>query len=359
MNAPSTLTKVSQAACASMILMSCRGDLLQAEQAARTFPHAPEIEAYFKSAVSAGTTSDPNWASGLTVHAAVVDGFVGALRQATVLGKLRGLRRVPFNVRALVQTTGSEARFVDEGQPAPVAALGFAAVQLAWAKLQTILVFTSELTRFWSAASESQVGGDMVDGVGSGMDKAFLGDPAAIPAGFAPASILHHVAPVRASSGSSVAAITDDVKVLLATQINAGNDLSNSVIVMSPRSALHISTLRDSSGQLAFPTMNVVGTGAMFGLPVLVSGGVALAGSPTDSYIAVLNPKRILIADDGLATLDYSRHAAVQLNDQPSSGGQALSDLWSQGLVGLKISRYVNWARADDSAVSWLSDVQY
>ncbi len=355
--ASSARSNVSQAARTAMVLMSCRGDLLQAERiAGTTFPHEPAVAAYFKGAISAGGTSDVNWAASLAAHAQVVDGFVTAQRAASVLGKLRGVRRVPFSTRTMTATTGSRGAFVSEGAPAPVSAMGFQATQLAFAKYQVLVVFTGEISRVWSAASEAQIGDDMVAATVAGIDLAFLGDPSAITD---PPSILHGIAPVRASTGATVAAITDDVKALLTAQVNAGNSLVDSVFVMSSRSALHFSTLRDTAGQLAFPSMNAIGTGTLFGLPALVSGGVALAGSPNDSYIALLCPRRILLADDGQATLDTSRHAALQMQSEPSSGGQPLVDLWSKNLTALKISRWINWARADSSAASWLSDVQF
>jgi HK97 family phage major capsid protein len=351
-----TRSKVSSAARAAMLLMATKGDLLQAEDAAlRAFPHDAAVQAYFKAAVSAGGTSDIHWAASLAAHAEVVGGLVAAQRAASVLGKLRGVRRVPFNTRTVAATTGSEGSFVLEGTPAPVAEMDLATTQLAHAKYQCVLVFTRELTRTWTPAAEDSIGADLVAGAAAGIDKAFLGDPSAVAE---PASILHGITPLP-STGGTVAAITNDLKALLAQQIAFGNDLSNSVFVMSAKTALHISTLRDPSG-LAFPTMNVAGTGTLFGLPALVSGGVALAGSPSDGgYIALLNPARILLADDGEALLDVSQHGAVQMQSAPSTGGQALLSLWQHGFSAVRVTRFINWARASDDAVSLLGDVQY
>lgn len=342
----------------AMLLMAHKGDLLQAEQAAgHTFPASPEVVQYLKSAVNAGTTTDVAWAAPLAAHTAVIAGFVDLLRAASVVGKLQGsLRPAPFGARTLTQTAGSQAQFVGEGRPAPVSALGFdAATQLGWTKMQCIVVFTSELTRAWTQAGEDQIRADMVAGVAAGMDRAFL-DPA-VGAASDPPSVTYGITP-RPSSGSTVAAITADLKALMAEQIAAGNDLSATVWIMSPRSALHISTLRDTAGQLAFPGASVVG-GSLLGLPLLVSGAVALTGSPTDSFTVLLNPRRILVADDGLATIDVSEHAALQMNDAPSSGGQSLASLWQLGLAAVRVTRFINWQRASDDAVSVLSDVQF
>jgi hypothetical protein len=51
--------------------------------------------------------------------------------------------------------------------------------------------------------------------------------------------------------------------------------------------------------------------------------------------------------------------AAVQLNDSPSPGDQPLASLWQLGLTAVRMTRYINWSRASDDAVSLLRDVQY
>jgi HK97 family phage major capsid protein len=337
-------------------LMAARGNLFDAEQVAgRSFQTTPEVMHVLKSAVAAGTTSDPAWAAPLAAHSAVIAGFVELLRSASVLGRLKGMRSAPFDTRTLVQSAGSQGAFVAEGHPSPITSQGFVTTQLPSAKFQCTAIFTSELVRVWTQASEDQVHNDMIAGGTAGLDRAFL-DPT-IGVTSTPASITHGIT-AHASTGATVAAITADLKVLMSEQISYGNDLSTSVWILSPRSALHLSTLRDSSGQLAFPTVTVLG-GTLFGLPVLVSGAVALAGSPNDSYIVLLNPKRVLLADDGLLTLDVTGTAAVQLNDAPSPGDQPLASLWQLGLTAVRMTRYINWSRADDTAVSLLVDVQY
>jgi HK97 family phage major capsid protein len=340
----------------AMLLMAHKGNLIEAEsRAVRSFPASVEIQNYFKSAVSAGTTSDPAWAAPLAAHSAVIAGFVELLRSASVLGRLKGLRSAPFDTRTLIQSAGSQGAFVAEGHPSPITAQGFATTQLPPAKFQCTAIFTSELVRVWTQASEDQVHNDMIAGGTAGLDRAFL-DPT-IGLTSTPASITHGIT-AHASTGATVAAITADAKTMMAEQIAAGNDLSATVWIMTPRSALHLSTLRDTAGQLAFPTVTVLG-GTLFGLPVLVSGAVALAGSPNDSYIVLLNPKRVLLADDGLLTLDVTGTAAVQLNDSPSPGDQPLASLWQLGLTAVRMTRYINWSRASDDAVSLLRDVQY
>jgi HK97 family phage major capsid protein len=355
---PTARTKGGPLTRVAMLLMAHKGDLIQAENAAgRSFPTSPEIQGYLKSAIAAGSTADVAWAASLNAHASVIAGFVDLLRNASVIGRLQGLRSAPFNTRTLVQTSGSKGAFVGEGRASPIGAPAFETTQLWPAKYQCTVVFSSELVRVWTQASEDQVRTDMVAGASAGLDRAFL-DPT-IGAEADPPSITHGIVP-KASTGSTVDAITADLKDRMAQQISYGNDLSTSVWVMSPRSALHISTLRDSAGQFAFPGASVLG-GSLLGLPLLVSGAVALAGSPNDSYIVLLNPRRILLADEGLATIDVSEHTTLQMLDAPvgSPTGASNVSLWQLGLSAVRVTRILNFKRAADDAVSLLSDVQF
>lgn len=354
----SARAKAAPAVRYAMVLMAHRGNMLEAEQAAgRSFQTTPEVVHVLKSAVSAGTTSDVAWAAPLAEHSAVIAGFVELLRSESAFGHLQGLMRpAPFDTRTMIQTTGSQGAFVGEGRPSPISAQGFATTQLALAKYQCTIVTTTELVRVWTQASEDQVRNDMLAGAAAGLDRAFL-DPTIAAGVSTPASITYGITP-RVSTGSTIAAITSDAKWMMGEQIAAGNDLSTSVWVMSPRSVLHISTLRDTAGQLAFQTVNVTG-GTLFGLKVLVTSAVALAGSPNDSYVALINPRRILVADDGLLTFDVSQHAALQMSDSPSPGDQPLVSLWQNSLSAVRLTRYINYQRASTDAVSLLSDVQF
>lgn len=83
----------------------------------------PEVEAVQRAAVAAGRTTDPAWAAPLVDYQNVAGKFIELLRPATIIGRIQGFRRVPFNVTMPAQTTPSSAQWVCEGKPKPVRAL--------------------------------------------------------------------------------------------------------------------------------------------------------------------------------------------------------------------------------------------
>jgi hypothetical protein len=46
---------------------------------------------------------------------------------------------------------------------------------------------------------------------------------------------------------------------------------------------------------------------------------------------------------NGLAEVDISRNAAVQLDTTPSEGPQEQISLWQLNLVGIRVQRFINW----------------
>ena len=62
-----------------------------------------------KAAVAVGTTTDATWAGPLVVTQPLNE-FLELLRPRTLLGRIPGLRQVPFNVSVPTQTTGRHLR---------------------------------------------------------------------------------------------------------------------------------------------------------------------------------------------------------------------------------------------------------
>jgi HK97 family phage prohead protease len=94
----------------------------------------PEVSLALKTAVGAGTTTDTTWASPLVYNSNLASEFVEYLRPQTIMGRMDGLRRVPFNVRYPVQNGGSTVGWVGQGAPKPVSKLSFTSGSLGMAK---------------------------------------------------------------------------------------------------------------------------------------------------------------------------------------------------------------------------------
>src|SRR5690606_28132554 len=161
-----------------------------------------------------------------------------------------------------------------------------------------------------------------------------------------------------ASTGATIAAITQDVENLMGKFIAANLNLSRAVWVMSPSTALSLSMKRNNQDQFAFPTVTPDG-GTFFGRPVLTSNHVAATGSPTEQLIVLMDPSEIFLADDGGFSIDMSQEASLQMDDAPSAGAQSLVSLWQNNLAALRAEKSINWMRRRDAAVQMLDNANW
>lgn len=341
----------------AMALAHSKGNLVQAEQIAKRWHDStPEVEIALKAAMTAGSTTTSHWASELVEYNTMAGEFLELLRPATILGKLDGLRRVPFNVRIIGQTQGATVNWVGQGLAKPVSELALTSVTLGFAKIAGIVVITQELARFSSPSAEQLVRDDLVKTIAQFMDQQFIDPGVAAVANVSPASITNGITPTQ-STGATVALVTADVSALFRGFIAAGLAPTKGVWIMSASSALALSLLRTSQDIFAFPNINMTG-GTFFGLPVVVSESVPHSTS-AGSIIILLDQSEVYIADDGGVSIDVSEQASLQMNSTPSAGAQSLVSLWAQNLVGIRAERFCTWQRRRDTAVAYLDNVHY
>lgn len=286
--------------------------------------------------------------------------FAEFLRPQTILGRLAGLRRVPFNVRMLAQTGGTAAHWVGETHPKPLSAASFEGETLPLAKVCAICVITGELLRSSAPSAESVLSADLGRAGAQAMDEAFIDPANAGISDVKPASVTSGVTPI-ASTGSMVANIDNDLDALLNALSAAGSDLGAAVWVMRPRTAIYLARLRapGGDGALAYPGMSARG-GVLMGLPVITSANVPVSstsGNPTS--ITLLDPSQIALADEGEAELGVALHASVQMEDAPQTGAQSQVSLWQRGLAALRAERTINWRARRAGMAQVLSGVTY
>ncbi|MDP9463315.1 MAG: phage major capsid protein, partial [Actinomycetota bacterium] len=126
------------------------------------YPDQPRIQQYLKGAVPAATTTDSVWMGAAVDPTNLAGEFIEFLRPQTIIGKfgtggIPSLRRVPFNVRILGQTSGGEGYWVGQGAPKPLTSFQVAPTTLTWAKVANIAVVTEELLRFSSLSADAMV----------------------------------------------------------------------------------------------------------------------------------------------------------------------------------------------------------
>jgi HK97 family phage major capsid protein len=334
-----------------------KGNWMQAEVLANNlYKDMPELGIVFKAATNAGTTTDATFAGPLVQYTDMVSEFIELLRPQTIIGRLDQVRRVPFNIRIPRQTAGTTGTFVGEGLPTPVRELDFDNITLTWAKASTIVVLTAELAKLSNPSAEALVRQDLMDGISQYLDKRLI-DPA-YPgvANVSPASLTNGVTPVQAT-GATLAALDANVRTLMTTFADAELGLSSGVWVMSASLAIRLSMMRTNQDSKAFPELSVNG-GSFYGLPVIVSNNVAPSGSPGDQHLLLINQREVLLADDNQMMIDVSTEAALEMNDAPSGGATSLRSLWQNGLMGVKVDRWINWTKRRSQAVQFIDKAQ-
>jgi HK97 family phage major capsid protein len=308
-----------------------------------------------KTAVAAGTTTASGWASQLAEQTNLVAEFIELLRPATLIGRVPGLRGVPFNIKVPTQTGGGTYSWVGQGQPKPLTAPTFSQATLDIAKAAGIIVLTEELIRYSSPSAEALVRDEMIRGIGAFLDDAFIDPTAAAVANVNPASITNGVTGT-AASGTTEADAREDLNALLKALADDNYPLGEVVLITSESIAFTLGGLVNPLGQPSFPGLSVTG-GTIRGVPVIASNSVGA------QIVAVLSPS-ILLADDGGVELDMSREASVQMDTSPDpqesvDANTVYVSLWQMNMVGLRAERFINWKKARSTAVDRIHTVAY
>ena len=358
----------------AMCLMAAKGNTAVAlEIAKQRYPDNARIHTILKAAVAGGTTTDPTWAGALVPEYPTFAGdFVEDLRPQTIVGKfgtggIPALRRVPFNIRILGQTSGGSGYWVGQAAPKPVTKFDFAATKLGWAKVANIAVLSQELVRFSNPSAEALVRQGLADALIARMDIDFVDPDKALVADVSPASITNGITP-DFPSGTDAAAVRADVQTLFGAFIAANNTPTNGVWIMSNTTALALSLMTNALGQPEFPGIGMNG-GTFQGLPVITSQYCTGLGSPSGNLLILLNASDIYLSDDGQVVIDASTQASLEMSSTPTNtpaGGSpiaptatSLVSLWQTDAIGLRAERFINWQRRRDAAVAYMAAVSY
>jgi HK97 family phage major capsid protein len=304
----------------------------------------PEVLTMLKAVVNWGTIAEPAWAAPLAVQQPINE-FLELLRPETLIGKIPGLRQVPFNVSMPVQTGGGTYGWVGEGAPKPVGNLQFSTATIGIAKAAGIIVISEELARLSNPSAEAVIRNDMVRGMAKYLDEQFIDPTVAAVTNVSPASITN-LSNGFATAGTSGDNARTDIKKAITLLTAANYPISETVIVMSEANAFALSTALTSNGVLVNPNLTAKG-GSILGVPVVTSQSAG-------SVVALVHAPSILFADDGGVNIDVSREASLEMNTTPTSpvaAGTVLVSLWQQNLIGLRAERFINWKRARTTAV--------
>jgi len=304
----------------------------------------PEVALALKAAVAAGTTTDATWAKPL-VNPAITTDFLPLLRAATIIGKIAGLRKVPFNVNVPAQTAGGVVAWVGELKPKPVTAMAFAMENLPFNKVAAIVVLSQELVRFSNPSAEAVVRDSLVKDIAAYLDAQFINPAVAAVAGVNPASITNG-APTAAATTNPLADILGLINHFATNNI----PVDGLTFILSPSNALALSFRTNLDGSPEFPGIGING-GTYKGLQFITSNTV------TTNVIA-LQPQYIMLADDGGVTIDASTEASLQMDSAPTSpivDTTVLVSMFQMNAVALRAERYITWKRIGTNSVKYLT----
>lgn len=343
-----------------------RGEFVSASEIAmKRYPDCQRIHTVLKSTVGAAVTEqagspDSSWAAGLVYAQNLTGEFVEWLRPQTVIGRILGLRRIPFNIRIMGQTSGGTGYWVDEGKPKPLTKFDFEPTSLLPAKVANIAVMTQEAARFSSPSLEMLVRDGLAAAIIERMDIDFV-DPNKAAGASSPASITNGITPIS-SSGTEASAVRTDLQALFAAFISDNLNPATATLIMPTATAMALSLMQNALGQAQFPGITMQG-GTLMGIPVVTSQYVT-DGSPGGAIIILVNASDIFLADDGQVNVDVSREASLEMSDAPTQDGAAgtgaqLVSLWQNNLIGVRAERFVNWKRRREAAVQYVSNVAY
>lgn len=305
-----------------------------------------------RTAVAPGTTAQATFAAPL-VQTNYANELIDLLRPVTLVGRIPGLRRVPFNTSIPAQTAGATPKWVGQGKMKPVSNAQYTAVTLGFAKAAVIIVLTEELVKLSSPSAEALVRDTLVKDIGQFLDGQFIDSSVAASAGVNPASITNGVTGT-AATGTDVADARSDISARIAAYAAANYGLDGLVILMSQSQAFALGSMVNSVGAPAFPGLGV-GGGSILGVPVVASETVG-------AQIIFVHAPSILVADEGGVDVAVSREASIELNDTPTEPTDAtavMTSMFQANLVAIRAERMITWGKARSTAVDRITSAAY
>lgn len=338
-------------------LAAAKGARTEALQIAKNkYPEDIKLHHVLKAAVSAGTTTDPQWAGALVEYQDFANDFVEYLRPQTIIGKfgtgnIPSLREVPFNIRVPVQTSGGSADWVGQGKPKPLTNFNFETITFGFSKVAAISVLTEELLRFSNPKADVLVRNSLAEAVIARLDVDFVNPAKSEVIGVSPGSITNGATTIP-STGSP----DDDSTAAFQVFIDANLQPTGAVWLMSSSTALALSKRKNALGQKEYPDMTMFG-GLFEGLPAIVSQYVG-------NQLVLVNAPDVYLADEGGVAVDMSSEASLEMelaptHDSVTPTGVELVSMWQTNSVAIRAERWINWKRRRTAAVAVISGVNY
>ena len=295
-----------------------------------------------------GTTTDANFASALVNQEVLTNEFIELLRPKTLLGRIEGFRRVPFNVKIPTQTGASTVGWVGEGQNKPATNPQFGTTTLGKHKVAGIVVMTDELIADSSPSAPLLVRDDLLLSMAQHADTAFIDPTKAAVDGVSPASITNGLVADDAFDATGTTAANYEADLLRAVKrfILANLTLEGAYWLMSETKAIELALLRDALGGAYFKGMDL-GTDTKFLLNVHVE-----TSENVGNQIVLMKPSEILLADEGGVDIAMSSEATIQIGMDASEPPKPIMvNLFQQNMTAIRAEQFKTWKKARNLGV--------
>ena len=252
----------------------------------------------------------------------VFDSFLPLIQRRSLIGQIDAVRpfyKVPENVRVLFGDN-PDAAFVREGAEIPILQSDLATVVMTPKRISAIQIITEELAR---SNAEHLLSKSIITSTAKAESQTFISQLAASQE--SPAGALYGLTPLTGTS------LADDLATLVAS---FDGDLSQAVLVVSPKTAIKLAAV--------YPTAGINGDAA--GLPIIANHAV-----PND-LMAIIEPQRVLLSDSGV-DIEISKDATLVMRDEDGVTVTGDLNLFQQNLQACRVNRYIDWKPAAGAAV--------
>lgn len=309
-----------------------------------------------KGNVVAGSTIAGTWASDLVLdEGGSFADFAEYLRPATIVGRIPGLRQIPFRTALGSSTSGGAGYWVGEGLAKPLTSFNFDKTFLEPLKCANIAVLTEELLMSSAASAEALVRDELRNALVALIDVAFIDPTNAGTANVKPASVANGAISIAATGTGDADDIRLDIRNLLQVFVNNNMEGTAPVLIMRTGTALGASFTINALGQPEFPSVSMNG-GTIQGIQVVTSQNVP------SGVVVALQPSEIYFADEGGFMIDVSREASLLMTDDANANhnsvtptGSSVVSMFQTNSVAFRCERILNWARRRANAAVYLT----
>ncbi|MGG5928207.1 phage major capsid protein [Salmonella enterica] len=287
-----------------MSIAAGKGDLAMASNFAASELNDQKLAAVINTAADSG---------GALVPQNMRNEVIELLRDRTIVRKL-GARSIPLpngNLSIPRLAGGSTAGYVGEGKDVKASGASFDDVKLSAKTLICMVPVSNQLIGRAGFAVEQIILGDIISGIATREDKAFLRDDGTndTPKGMKKVAEENSRTLEWVGTDYSLNAIDAWLDSMVLKVLDGNSNMLSSGWGMSNRSYIKLQGLRDGNGNKVYPEM---AQGMLKGYPVLRTSAVptnlGTAGNESEIYFADFSD--VLIGEDGKMVVDFSREAS-------------------------------------------------